>query len=45
MSNEKCPYCGGYRSRGAPHDPGYIYQWECLGCGRIEGVSKSSEDV
>jgi len=43
MSGEKCPKCGGYRSRGAPHDEGWIWQWECTQCGSIEGVTKDGD--
>ncbi len=40
---KKCPNCGGWMSCGAPHDPSYIYQWECHHCGYIIPVIKGEE--
>ncbi len=40
----KCPNCGGYMSRGAPHSEGDAYQWECISCGKVIPVSKSAHE-
>ncbi len=42
---KQCPKCGGSMSIGAPHDEGYIYQYECLNCPNIVPVYKGQEDA
>ncbi|KKN14179.1 hypothetical protein LCGC14_0998880 [marine sediment metagenome] len=33
-----CPQCGRLMSIGSPHDERWSGQWECPGCGFIEGI-------
>jgi len=38
----KCPKCGREMSRGAPHDEGHIWQWECR-CGNVIPVGRNEQ--
>lgn len=40
---KKCPKCGRYMTQGSPHSEGYIYQWECHGCGYNEPVGRTAD--
>jgi ribosomal protein S27AE len=42
-TDKKCPKCGIVMQTGSPHDDTWVYQYECSGCGYIEGVSMELE--
>lgn len=44
-ADKKCPKCGKGMQGGSPHDDMWVYQYECSGCGYIEGVTIESPHI